>query len=684
MTLYVFLTGGDSRASCRVTSRIAALALVFVACSSSVNATIQGVQQAVSPTQSSERERRASAYAKFLEGQRHLLGARRRGTISPVTRERAQRAFSEAAALDPTLAEAHTALAEIAFYTGDAPTAEREARRAIAINKDNFGAHRLLSRLLVQPLLGKDVMPASALDAKASDKAIAQLREVLQLRPRDAEALALLGELYERTDKSDDAIQTFTLWAEQPAPLDTGFYESVIGGELSPAAANARLGQALLNANRPSEAIIALRRALVAEPANPAYVLLLEQVLESGTDTDAAQIIGELETIVRQNPVNVQAVRFLARRQARSGRTEEAVNVLRQSLKGNAAGAISKEDRRQLQIAIGETYAQALRLDEALVAYEAALLLNGINDEPLTSDDDKSFAATVLESLLELRRQQGQWQAAENLIARMRILLGDTDPSVDLQLIITMRDQGKRAETLKAAQTAKTRFPEQPVFLRLEASALADLGRIEEAVKLLQDRRRPDTDPFGTQLYISNIYTQAGRSREAIAAAEAALRLAGAGERETQALLLLASARERGGDAKGAEEALRRVLTREPNNATALNNLGYFLVERGTRLDEALALIERAVRIEPSNGSFLDSFGWALFKLGRYAESERQLAEAARRSPASATIQEHLGDVYQRLGKSDDARFAWQRALALTSRAEEGTRLKSKLNGNTQ
>ena len=564
------------------------------------------------------------------------------------------------------------------------PAAEREAKRAIAINKDNFGAQRLLARLLVLPLLGKDVMPGNTLATSATDAAIAQLREVLRLKSLDAEAFAMLGELYERTNKPDEAIRFFTLWAGQSTPLDTGFYESGIGGELSPAAANARLGQALLNANRASEAIVALRRALVAEPTNPAYVLLLEQVLESGTESDSAQVIGELENIVRQNPANVQAVRLLASRRARAGRTEDAVNALRQSLKSNAADAISKEDRRQLQIAIGEIYARALLLDEALVAYEAALLLNGINDEPLTSDDDKSFAGAVLESMLELRRQQGQWTAANNLINRMRALLGDADPSVDLQIIITMRDQGKRAETLKAAQTAKTRFPEQPVFLRLEASALADLGRVEEAVRLLQDRRRRDPDPFSTQLYVANIYTQAGRAREAIAAAEAALRIAGAGERETQALLLLASARERGGDAKGAEEALRRVLTREPNNATALNNLGYFLVERGVRLDEALALIERAVRLEPSNGSFLDSFGWALFKLGRFVESERQLAEAARRNPASATIQEHLGDVYHRLGKANDARSAWQRALALTSRAEEGTRLKSKLSGITQ
>ncbi len=150
------------------------------------------------------------------------------------------------------------------------------------------------------------------------------------------------------------------------------------------------------------------------------------------------------------------------------------------------------------------------------------------------------------------------------------------------------------------------------------------------------------------------------------------------------ALIMLSSAQERAGDFKGSEESLRRILASEPNNPTALNNLGYFLVERNERLDEALGLIQRAVKAEPTNSSFLDSLGWAYFKLGKLDEAERYLIEATRRDSTSSATQEHLGDVYQRRGKNDQARAAWQRALTLSVTDDDIARIKSKLNLKTR
>jgi predicted negative regulator of RcsB-dependent stress response len=60
-------------------------------------------------------------------------------------------------------------------------------------------------------------------------------------------------------------------------------------------------------------------------------------------------------------------------------------------------------------------------------------------------------------------------------------------------------------------------------------------------------------------------------------------------------------------------------------------------------------------------------------------EAERHLTAAARRNPASATIQEHLGDLYYKQGKMEEARAAWQKALKLTAEPEAPTRLKEKL-----
>ena len=127
-----------------------------------------------------------------------------------------------------------------------------------------------------------------------------------------------------------------------------------------------------------------------------------------------------------------------------------------------------------------------------------------------------------------------------------------------------------------------------------------------------------------------------------------------------------------------AEAQYNEALKLDPNNALALNNLGYLLVERGVRLEEALKMIQRAVDASPSNGAYLDSLGWAYFKLGKFDDAERYLTQAARLYIGSATVQEHLGDVYDRLDKKEMARTTWQKALFFSTDAKQSERLRSK------
>ncbi|HEV7844604.1 MAG TPA: tetratricopeptide repeat protein, partial [Pyrinomonadaceae bacterium] len=253
-------------------------------------------------------------------------------------------------------------------------------------------------------------------------------------------------------------------------------------------------------------------------------------------------------------------------------------------------------------------------------------------------------------------------------------------------LVLFLRDQGKKSEALQAVRSARQRYPEQTGFLRLEAQTLADLGRVDEGVTLLKTLLKGSSEDFDEYLAISALYLQAAHAQQAVEAARKALELATAGmpDRAEEALIVLSSAQERAGDLKGSEESLRLILSRDPNNATALNNLGYFLVERNERLTEALELIQRAVRTNPTNSSFLDSLGWAYFKLGRLEEAERHLTEAARRNTTSVAIQEHLGDLYQRRGKTELARAAWQKALTLVVEAGDTARIRAKLSGKTE
>jgi Tfp pilus assembly protein PilF len=186
-------------------------------------------------------------------------------------------------------------------------------------------------------------------------------------------------------------------------------------------------------------------------------------------------------------------------------------------------------------------------------------------------------------------------------------------------------------------------------------------------------------DDFTNYLFISNLYSQARRGKEAIESANQAFSLARDDERRQIAKLTLATAQQTSGDYVSAEETLRQILRQTPDNPFALNNLGYFLLERGKNFDEAFEMIQKAVKIDPTNPSYLDSLGWAYFKLGKYVEAEGYLKEAAGIDPTSLAINEHLGDVYQKSGKTNLARNAWQKALNLATDVSDVNRLKMKL-----
>jgi Tfp pilus assembly protein PilF len=186
-------------------------------------------------------------------------------------------------------------------------------------------------------------------------------------------------------------------------------------------------------------------------------------------------------------------------------------------------------------------------------------------------------------------------------------------------------------------------------------------------------------DDFSNYIYISSLYNQAKRGKEAISSAQQAFSVAESEEKKQIARLTLANAQQTSGDFKSAEEILRNLLKQTPKNPIALNNLGYFLLERDQKLDEAVSLIKQAIEIDPTNPSYLDSLGWAYFKLGKLGEAELYLKEAINNDGTSATVYEHLGDVYQKQGKDKLARDAWQKAMNLASGAEENNRLKDKL-----
>ena len=76
------------------------------------------------------------------------------------------------------------------------------------------------------------------------------------------------------------------------------------------------------------------------------------------------------------------------------------------------------------------------------------------------------------------------------------------------------------------------------------------------------------------------------------------------------------------------EADLKLILAEDPENASALNALGYTLADHNSRVDEALGYIKKALKIRPDDPAVMDSMGWVQFRLGNYAEAETYLRKA--------------------------------------------------------
>lgn len=124
------------------------------------------------------------------------------------------------------------------------------------------------------------------------------------------------------------------------------------------------------------------------------------------------------------------------------------------------------------------------------------------------------------------------------------------------------------------------------------------------------------------------------------------------------------------GQDRRAYEAYDSCLLYDPDNALVLNNYAYYLSLSRRDLDRAADMAQRAVAKERGNATYLDTYAWVRFEQGRTHEA-RALIDSALAILADsltaddASIVEHAGDIYARLGLTDQAVCHWARSLQL-------------------
>jgi tetratricopeptide (TPR) repeat protein len=150
------------------------------------------------------------------------------------------------------------------------------------------------------------------------------------------------------------------------------------------------------------------------------------------------------------------------------------------------------------------------------------------------------------------------------------------------------------------------------------------------------------------------------------------------------------------GEADEADQAvpfMLRTLEQNPDNASALNYIGYVWAEKGINLDEAESMIMRAIELRPDDGYIIDSLGWVyymrarpLIESGREVEAKplldralRELERAQKLTGGDPVVLEHIGDTYLLLDEKERALERFEEAILMEPRESEQPDLVEKL-----
>lgn len=234
-----------------------------------------------------------------------------------------------------------------------------------------------------------------------------------------------------------------------------------------------------------------------------------------------------------------------------------------------------------------------------------------------------------------------------------------------------------------AAETYAAFPPEDPSYVTAEigrVGALRSQGKIDAAIDALQTLARSHGDLLGVQFALADLLRSEDRFDEAVSAYSAAIDLSQTAKSENWVLYFYRGiCHEQLKDWTPAEADFRKALDLNPAQPQVLNYLGYGLVDRGEKLDEALGMIEKAVDADPQQGYIIDSLAWAYFKLGRYADALEPMERASLLEPVDPIVTDHLGDIYWMNERKLEARFQWRRALSFDPTETDKARILRKI-----
>ena len=573
---------------------------------------------------------------------------------------------------DPSSEFLTSSLAELYVKTGRIADAVKEAQDIIRRDPNNLEAHKLLGRIYLRSL-------GDAPGGNGSDilkLAIEQYQEIVKLDPQSVDDHLLLGRLYRLSNdmskaegelntaikldpNSEEAVTTLAmLYTDEGDTARALKVLSSIPDSARSAKLYSALGAAYEQRKDYKSAIDAYKHAVMLDRDNLDAIRGLAENLLNDGQLDAA--LEQYKVIADSNPEDAQSYLQIAEIYRRQSKFDLALEALKKAdtLAPDSAG---------VPYNMAVVYQAQGRYDDAAKLLQDLIKKTERSSEVGTSQADRNNRAIFIERLGMIYREQENYSAAVDTFRKM-LALGDENARGGYQEIIdTYRDSKQWAQATAVAKEAVQKLPNDRDLRMVLDAQLADMGEFDQAVADVRSMLKGGPEDRDVYVRLAIIYTRAKRWTEAAESLDKAEQLSTKADDKAYVNFLRGDFYQRQKMYDQADSEFRKVLAvtppTDPQAAATLNYLGYMNADRGVKLDESLGYIKQALTLEPTNGAYLDSLGWAYFKLGKYDLAEENLNKAAVHMGSDPTVQEHLGDLYQKTGRLKLAAAHWDRAV---------------------
>ena len=464
-----------------------------------------------------------------------------------------------------------------------------------------------------------------AVFSNVEGKALEAARLWSGIDPSSVEARQALASLLIRAGDLDGASEHLAAIVEtMPDPPGAGFgragdllageqdreaaitvMKRLVTGHEDNAAAQLALAGLLARNGRFDEASVAFDRAADLDPGDARIAILLARVRLRMNDFEGA--LGALVEFLERVP-DSSTVRMVYARMLVDTRRYEQARAEFERLVADEPG------NDEARYAFGLLLLQTDRLDEASGQFE------WLTDRPSRRDAAYYYLARIAES---------QQRLDDAIASYRRVWRGEHRLNAQIRVAVLLAESGDVESARRHLHGLHGANGQESMRLyRAEAELLARVERHDEAMAVY-DASLKEFPGNVDMLYARGMLA----------------------ERMDRLDIL--------------ERDMREILSRQPDNAEALNALGYTLADRTDRYEEAYALIKRALELKPDDHYIVDSMGWILHRLGRHREALEQLRRAMSIRP-DPEIAAHLGEVLWVLGEKVEARRIWEAALRET------------------